>query len=126
MPMTLAVPLDWSDVRVFVHRMLEDGTVLIEVESTLRTTRCHRCSREIGRFHGVDRPIWLRHFNSGNWITMFGLRTGRVLDVGLLLGRGGGVRWCAGESPSGPPARGLNQSCKNRRDSNKRRLRVST
>ncbi len=48
-------------MRVLVHRMLEDGTVLIEVESTLRTTRCHRCGREIDRFHGFDRPIRLRH-----------------------------------------------------------------
>ena len=45
MPMTLAVPLDLPDVRVLAHRMLEDGTVLIEVESTLQTTRCHRCGR---------------------------------------------------------------------------------
>ncbi len=59
MPMTLAVPLDLPDVRVLAHRMLEDGGVLIEVESTLQTTRCHRCGREIDRFHGFDRPIRL-------------------------------------------------------------------
>lgn len=40
--------------------MLEEGTVLIEVESTLRTTPCHRCGRMIDRFHGFDRPI-MRH-----------------------------------------------------------------
>lgn len=61
MPITLAVPLDLLDVRVLANRMLEEGTVLIEVESTLRTTRCHRCGREIDRFHGFDRPIRLRH-----------------------------------------------------------------
>jgi transposase len=61
MPITLAVPLDLLDVRVLASRMLEEGTVLIEVESTLRTTRCHRCGREIDRFHGFDRPIRLRH-----------------------------------------------------------------
>ncbi|RUQ35432.1 MAG: transposase, partial [Candidatus Competibacteraceae bacterium] len=61
MPMTLAVPLDLPDVRVLAHRMLEDGTVLIEVESTLQTTRCHRCGREIDRFHGFDRSIQLQH-----------------------------------------------------------------
>ena len=43
------------------RRMLEEGTVLIEVESTLHTTPCHRCGREIDRFHGFDRPIRLRH-----------------------------------------------------------------
>ena len=61
MPITLAVPLDLPDVRVLAHRMLEDGRVLIEVESTLQMTRCHRCGREIDRFHGFDRPIRLRH-----------------------------------------------------------------
>jgi transposase len=61
MPITLAVPLDLPDVRVLANRMLEDGTVLIEVESTLRTAQCHRCGRTIDRFHGFDRPIRLRH-----------------------------------------------------------------
>ena len=61
MPITLTVPLDLPDVRVLTDRMLENGTVLIEVESTLQTTRCHRCGREIDRFHGFDRPIRLRH-----------------------------------------------------------------
>ncbi|QQS54238.1 MAG: ISL3 family transposase [Candidatus Competibacteraceae bacterium] len=61
MPITLAVPLDLPDVRVLANRMLEDGTVLIEVESTLRTTQCRCCGREIDRFHGFDRPIRLRH-----------------------------------------------------------------
>ena len=61
MPITLAVPLDLPDVRVLAHRMLEEGTVLIEVENPLHTTQCHRCDREIDRFHGFDRPIRLRH-----------------------------------------------------------------
>ena len=61
MPITLAVPLDLPDVRVLANRMLEDGTVLIEVESTLQTAQCHRCGRPIDRFHGFDRPIRLRH-----------------------------------------------------------------
>ncbi len=61
MPITLAVPLDLPDVRVLAHRILENGTVLIEVESTVQTTRCHCCGRDIDRFHGFDRPIRLRH-----------------------------------------------------------------
>ena len=61
MPITLTVPLDLPDVRVLANRMLEDGTVLIEVESTLQTTQCHRCGCMIDRFHGFDRPIRLRH-----------------------------------------------------------------
>lgn len=61
MPISLTVPLDLPDVRVLANRMLEDGTVLIEVESTLQSTPCHHCGRIIDRFHGFDRPIRLRH-----------------------------------------------------------------
>ncbi len=61
MPITIALPLDVPEVRVLASRMLEDGTLLIEVESTLRTARCHRCGCEIDWFHGFDRPIRLRH-----------------------------------------------------------------
>ncbi len=61
MPITLTVPLDLPNVRVLTQRMLEEGTVLIEVESTLRTTPCHRCGRMIDRFHRFDRSIRLRH-----------------------------------------------------------------
>ena len=61
MPMPVAVPLDLPDVRVLASRVREDATLLIEVESTLRTAQCHCCGREIDRFHGFDRPIHLRH-----------------------------------------------------------------
>lgn len=61
MLISLTVPLDLPDVRVLANRMLEDGTVLIEVESTLQSTPCHHCGRIIDRFHGFDRPIRLRH-----------------------------------------------------------------
>ena len=57
MPITLTIPLDLPDVRVLANRMLADGAVLIEVESTLPTAQCHRGGREIDRFHGFDRPI---------------------------------------------------------------------
>ena len=55
MPITLAVPLDLPDVRVLANQMLEKSTVLIEVESTVRTAQRHRCGQEIDRFHGFDR-----------------------------------------------------------------------
>ncbi|HZV83199.1 MAG TPA: ISL3 family transposase [Geobacteraceae bacterium] len=61
MPITVSLPLDLPDVRVVASQMLKDATWLIEVESTLRTAQCHRCGREIDRFHGFDRPIRLRH-----------------------------------------------------------------
>lgn len=61
MPITITLPFDVPEVRVLASRVLEDGTLLIEVESTLRTAQCHCCGREIDRFHGFDRPIQLRH-----------------------------------------------------------------
>jgi len=61
MPITISLPLDLPDVQVLASRELPDATLLIEVESTLRTAQCHRCGRELDRVHGVDRPIRLRH-----------------------------------------------------------------
>jgi len=61
MPITITLPFDVPEVRVLASRVLEDSTLLIEVESTLRTAQCHCCGREIDRFHGFDRPIQLRH-----------------------------------------------------------------
>lgn len=71
MPITIALPLDLPDVRVLASRLLEDGTLLIEVESTLPTAQCYRCGREMDRFHGYDRPLRLRHlpvFGRTVWI----------------------------------------------------------
>ena len=61
MPITISLPLDLPDVRVLATPVLQDATLLIEVESTLGTAQCHCCGREIDRFHGFDRPIRLRH-----------------------------------------------------------------
>ncbi len=57
----LACPLDLPDVRVLASRVLENATVLIEVESTLHTALYYCCGREIDQFHEFDRPIRLRH-----------------------------------------------------------------
>src|SRR5512135_2308583 len=61
MPVTITLPLDLPEVRVLASQVLEDATLLIQVESTRQTAPCHRCGREIDRFHGFDRPIRLRH-----------------------------------------------------------------
>lgn len=61
MPITIRLPLDLPDVRVLASRELPDATLLINVESTLRTAQCHHCGRELDRVHGIDRPIRLRH-----------------------------------------------------------------
>jgi hypothetical protein len=56
MPIAIGLPLDLPDVRVLATQVLQDATLLIEVESTLGTAQCHCCGREIDRFHGSDRP----------------------------------------------------------------------
>src|SRR5512143_1673983 len=71
MPLTIALPLDLPDVRGLASRLLEDGTLLIEVESTFPTAPGYRCGRERDRFHGYDRPIRLRQlpvFGRTVWI----------------------------------------------------------
>src|SRR5512144_841623 len=71
MPITLALPLDLPDVRVLASRLMDDGALLIDVESTLPTAQCYRCGQELDRFHGYDRPIRLRHlpvFGRTVWI----------------------------------------------------------
>lgn len=61
MPITISLPLDLPDVRVLATQVLPDATLLIEVESILRTAQRHCCGQAIDRFHGFDRPIRLRH-----------------------------------------------------------------
>ncbi len=56
MPITLTVPLDLPDIRMLANRMLEEGTVLIEVESTVWTAQLWPGHRPVSRI----RPIWKR------------------------------------------------------------------
>jgi len=57
----IAIPLDIPDVRVLQTELTNDQELIIEVESTLTTAMCRRCSRTITEFHGYDQPIQLRH-----------------------------------------------------------------
>jgi len=57
----ISIPLDLPDVRILGTRPDGAETLIIEVESTLTGTICHRCGRHIEQFHGRDRPIRLRH-----------------------------------------------------------------
>jgi len=61
MAATFQIPLDIPDVEILSTEVDEQGALLIKVESTLRSTRCRRCGRDIDRFHGYDQPIRLRH-----------------------------------------------------------------
>ena len=58
---TIAIPLDLPDVEVHSTTVTKEHTLLIEVESTLTTTTCHRCGQTISQPHGHDRPLTLRH-----------------------------------------------------------------
>ena len=103
MPMTISLPLDLPDVRV-----LEDATVWIEVESTLRTAQCHRCSREIDRFHEVDRPIPLRHLPVFGRAVLIEIRPKRY-RCPYCEGGPTSTQRCAWHEPNRPHTRAFEQ-----------------
>jgi transposase len=61
MPPQISIPLDLPDVRVLQTEMDPTGDYIITVESTLESTKCRKCGREITQFHGHDDGIRLRH-----------------------------------------------------------------
>lgn len=60
-PAQITIPLDIPDVRVLHTELTAPGAFLITVESTLASTRCHQCGREIRKFHGYDAWVTVRH-----------------------------------------------------------------
>ena len=59
----ITIPLDIPDVRVLQTQITEQGEFIITVESTLSSARCHRCGREIRKFHGYDDWVTVRHLS---------------------------------------------------------------
>lgn len=57
----ISIPLDISDVRVLQTDLTKAGEFILTVESTLNSTSCQRCGREISELHGTDKPRLLRH-----------------------------------------------------------------
>ena len=57
----ILIPLDIPDVQVLKTELTPAGEWLITVKSTLSTARCHKCGREIRRFHGHDQWLTVRH-----------------------------------------------------------------
>jgi transposase len=55
------IPLDLPDVHVLAVSKTDAGHWLIRIESTLNSTTCHQCGREITSFHGFDQPVRVRH-----------------------------------------------------------------
>jgi len=54
-------PLDLPDVTIIKIENNPAGDYIITVDSTLTSTTCRECRREIEDFHGYGRPITLRH-----------------------------------------------------------------
>jgi len=59
----ITIPLDIPDVRVLHTQLSEHGDFIITVESTLSSTRCHRCGRELRKSHGHDAWVTVRHLS---------------------------------------------------------------
>jgi hypothetical protein len=61
MPRTIQLPLDIADVEVLSTDSKPNGSLIIKVETTLKTAHRRGCGREIDRFHGHDKAIELCH-----------------------------------------------------------------
>lgn len=61
MPTTFQIPLDIPDVTILSMQTGDQQEIILTVKSTLNTTQCRLCGREISRFHGHDKPIRLQH-----------------------------------------------------------------
>ena len=57
------IPLDLPDVEILKVET-QSNIIVISVESTLQSTICKRCGREIGRFAGYSEPVQVRHLPS--------------------------------------------------------------
>jgi transposase len=57
----ITLPLDLPNVQVLHPELTATGDFVITVESTLTSTQCRRCGRDIRGFHGYDEEIRLRH-----------------------------------------------------------------
>lgn len=57
----VTLPLDIPKVKVLKTEMSTVGDYIITVASTLGSTRCRQCGRDITKFHGYDQEIQLRH-----------------------------------------------------------------
>jgi transposase len=57
----ISIPLDIPDLRVLQTDLTASGNYILTVESTLETTICHRCGREISDLHGLEQSRLLRH-----------------------------------------------------------------
>lgn len=57
----LRIPLDIPEVEILATNTTDDGRLIIQVESTVETTRCGICGREIACRYGHGQKRTLRH-----------------------------------------------------------------
>jgi len=57
----ISIPLEIVDVKVQQTEINKQGELIITIESTKSETRCHRCGREIRKWHGHDQWITIRY-----------------------------------------------------------------
>ena len=57
----ISIPLDIEDLRVLQTDITVSGEYILTVESTLTSTTCRRCGREIHELHGLEHSRLLRH-----------------------------------------------------------------
>lgn len=61
MPANFEIPLDIPNVKILSMKTGDQQEIILTVKSTLDTTLCRRCGKEISRFHAYDKPIRLQH-----------------------------------------------------------------
>ena len=72
----ITIPLDLPDVEVLEVKLDKHG-FRISVESTLRSTRCRQCGREIGQLHEVGEWVEVRHLPILDQVVMIRYRPKR-------------------------------------------------
>ena len=59
----LEIPLDIENVKIEQVEFTQKNEIIITVTSTLNSTSCHRCGKEVHNFYGYSREIELRHLS---------------------------------------------------------------
>ena len=58
---TISIDLGLSDIKIEKVTTDKKGLYHINASCTLTKGTCHKCGKEITKFHGLDREMELRH-----------------------------------------------------------------
>jgi len=97
----ITVPLDIPDVKVLRTEFIPQGELILTVESTLSSARCHHCGREIRKPHGHDDWVIVQHLPVWGWSVYLRYRPKRFrcLDCAGHPTTTQAVAWHASNSP---------------------------